>query len=53
MFRASKLQVIANYHGKLKHGVLVLNALNNTSLLNLFQRSTENMVAFMQTWQVI
>ena len=26
---------------------------NKTPLLNLFQRSTENMVASMQTWQMI
>ena len=53
MFRAIKQHVTGTYHGKQRHGVLILKTKNNTPLLNLLQRSTENMVASMQTWQMI
>ena len=53
MFRAIKQHAIGTYHGKQRHGMLLIKEINKTPLLNLFQRSTENMVASMQTWQVI
>ena len=51
MFRAIKLHATRTYHGKQMHGMLILKTKNKTPLLNLFQRSTEKMVASMQTWQ--
>ena len=53
MFRAIKQHVTGTLHGKQSHGMLILNTKNKTTLPNLFQRSTEKMVASMQTWQVI
>ena len=49
MFRAIKQKTTGTYHGKQRHGMIVIKALNNTYLLNLFQISTENMVGSMQT----
>lgn len=48
MFRASKLYATGTFHGKNEHGRLVLNALNKTPSLNMFQRSTDMMIASMQ-----
>ena len=53
MFRAIKQHATGTYHGKQRHGMLVLNTKNKTPLLSKFQRSTEKMVGSMQTWQVI
>ena len=53
MFRAIKQHVTGTYHGNQRHGKLILKTKNKTPLLNLFQRSTEKMVASMQTWQMI
>ena len=53
MFRAIKQHATGTYHGNQRHGMLLLNAINKTPLPNLFQRSTEKMVASMQTWQMI
>ena len=52
MFRASKQHVTGTYHGKQRHGMLVLHALNKTHLVNMLQKPTEMMIASMQTWQV-
>ena len=49
MFRAIKQHATGTYHGKQRHGKLLLKAINKTP----FQRSTEKMVASMQTWQMI
>ena len=49
----SKLYATETYYGTQDHGMIVLNALNKTPLLDLSQRPTEKMVASMQTWQVI
>ena len=53
MFRAIKQHATGTYQGKQMHGMIVLRTKNNTQLLNLSKRSTENMVASMQTWQMI
>ena len=53
MFRAIKQHVTGTYHGKQRHGMNLLIAKNKTSLLNIFQRSTEKMIGSMQTWQMI
>ena len=53
MFMPSKLYAIGTYYSKQDHGMIVLNALNKTPSLNLSQRSTELMIAPMQTWQKI
>ena len=53
MFRAIKQHATGTYHGKQRHGMLVIKEINKTLLLNLFQRSTEKMVGSMQTWQMI
>ena len=53
MFRAIKQHAKGTYHGKQKHGILVLKTKNKTPLMNQFQRSTEKMLESMQTWQVI
>ena len=52
MFRASKQQATGTYHGKQRHGMLVLHALNKTHLVNMLQKPTEMMIASMQTWQM-
>ena len=49
MFMPSKLDATGTYYITQDHGMIVLNALNKTPLLNLFQRPTEKMVASMQT----
>ena len=48
MFRASKQHAIGTYHGKQRHGMLVLHALNKTHLVNMLQKPTEMMIASMQ-----
>ena len=53
MFRAIKQHVTGTYHGKQRHGMLILKTNNKTPLLNLFQRSAEKMVASRQTWEMI
>ena len=53
MFMPSKLYATGTYYITQDHGMIVLNALNKTPLLNLSQRPTEKMVASMQTWQMI
>ena len=53
MFRAIKQHATGTYHGKQRHGVLVPKTKNKTPSMNLFQRSTENMVGSMQTLQMI
>ena len=53
MFRAIKQHATGTYDGKQRHGMLILKTKNKTPLLNLSQRSTEKMVASMQTWQML
>src|SRR5215216_6492122 len=53
MFRASKQHATGTYHGKQRHGMLVIKVYNKTPLLRFSQICTENTVASMQTWQVI
>ena len=50
MFMPSKLYATGTYYITQDHGMIVLNALNKTPLLNLSQRSTKLMIAPMQTW---
>ena len=53
MFRAIKQHATGTYHGNQRHCMLVIKKINKTPLLNLFQRSTEEKVAPLQTWQMI
>ena len=53
MFMPSKLYATGTCYNTQDHGMIVLNALNKTPLLNLSQRSTELMLAPMQTRQMI
>ena len=45
MFRASKQHATGTYHGKQRHDMLPLNALNKTPLLNMSQKGTKDMMA--------
>ena len=45
MFRASKEHGTGTYHGNQRHGMLLLNALNKTPLMNMSQKGTEGMMA--------
>ena len=45
MFRAIKQHARGTYYGKQRHGMLLLNALNKTPLMNMSQKGTEDMMA--------
>ena len=45
MFRAIKQHVTGTYHGKQRHGMLILKTKNNTPLLTMSQKGSENMMA--------
>jgi hypothetical protein len=47
-FRASKLYATGTYYGKHEHGMLLLNALNETPSLSLFQKHIDKMIPSMQ-----
>ena len=45
MFRAIKQHVTGTYHGKQRHGMNLLIAYNESPLLTMSQKGTENMMA--------
>ena len=44
MFLARKQHAKGTYHSKQRHGLLLLNALNKTPLLNISQKGTKDMM---------
>ena len=53
MFRAVKQHVTGTYHDKQRHGMNLLIAYIKSPLLTMSQKGSENMMAPMQTWQLI
>ena len=45
MFRAIKQHVTGTYHGKQRHGKILLNAKNKSPLLTMSQKGSEDMMA--------
>ena len=44
MFRAIKQHVTGTYHGKQRHGMILLNAYNESPLLTKSQKGSEDMM---------
>ena len=45
MFRAIKQHTTVIYHGKIKHGMILIKAYNKSPLLNMSQKGTEDMMS--------
>ena len=45
MFRAIEQHVTGTYHGKQRHGMILLKAYNKCPLLNMIQKGTEDIMA--------
>ena len=51
LFGATKLHATGPENGKVKHGMELLKELNESPLVTLSQKGSENTIASMSTWQ--